>query len=73
MAKYSNEYNQKVVQEYLNGKGIYEYLARKYNIPSKKVIEEWVASYKHFGKEGLMRSRKNKNYTFQFKLSVVEL
>ena len=26
-----------------------------------------------FGEEGLMRSRQNKKYTFQFKLSMVEL
>ncbi len=30
-------------------------------------------SYKEFGNEGLIRSRQNNNYTFQFKLSVVEL
>ena len=33
----------------------------------------WVNAYKEFGSDGLMRSRKNKNYSFQFKLSVVEL
>ena len=62
-----------VVQAYLNGEGGYKYLANKYNIPAKRRIEEWVHSYKAFGKEGLMRSRQNNNYTFQFKLSVVEL
>ena len=30
-------------------------------------------AYKEFGKEGLLRSRQNNNYSFQFKLSVVEL
>ena len=33
----------------------------------------WVASYREFGKDGLLRSRKNNNYPFQFKISVVEL
>ena len=73
MAKYSYEFKLKVVQEYLSGKGNYDYLAKKYNIPSSTPLKEWVASYKEFGKEGLFRSRQNKNYSFQFKLSVVEL
>ena len=73
MAKYSFEFKQKVVQEYLNGKGSYEYIAKQNNMPDKKQVRIWVNAYKELGKEGLMRSRKNKNYSFQFKLSVVEL
>ena len=73
MAKYSCEFKLKVVQEYLNGKGSYDYLAKKYNIPSCAPLKEWVASFKEFGKEGLLRSREKKNYSFQFKLHVVEL
>ena len=37
------------------------------------MLEKWVASYKAFGKEGLLRSRQKKSYSFQFKLSMVEL
>lgn len=33
-------------------------MAKKFNIPSKRKIKEWVDIYKEFGKEGLMRSRK---------------
>lgn len=73
MAKYSFEFKMEVVQAYLNAEGGYKYLASKYNIPAKRRIEEWVHSYKAFGEEGLMRSRQNKKYTFQFKISVVEL
>ncbi len=73
MAKYSYEFKLKVVQAYLNGKGSYHYLSKKYNIPAKQNIEAWVQAYKEFGNEGLMRSRQNNNYSFQFKLSVVEL
>ena len=57
MAKYSYEFKQKVVQAYLNGEGGYEYLANKYKISSCTALKNWVASYKEFGKEGLMRSR----------------
>ena len=73
MAKYSYEFKLKVVQEYLNGKGSYDYLSKKYNIPASSRLKEWVASFKEFGKDGLTRSRQKKNYSFQFKLSVVEL
>ena len=73
MAKYSYEFKLKIVQAYLNGEGSYDWLAKKYNIPSSTPIKEWVATYKEFGYEGLMRSRKNINYSFQFKHSVVEL
>ncbi len=73
MAKYSFEFKKKVVQAYLNGEGGYKYLAKKYNVPAFNNIKKWINSYKEFGDEGLMRSRQNKNYSFQFKLSVVEL
>ena len=73
MGKYSYEFKLKAVQAYLNGEGSYDYLAKKYNISACSKLKEWVASYKEFGKEGIMRSRKNNKYSFQFKLSVVEL
>ena len=73
MAKYSYEFKLKVVQAYLNEKGSYAFLAKQHNVHSKEQIRNWVQVYQEFGKEGLMRSRKNNNYSFQFKLSVVEL
>lgn len=73
MAKYSYEFKLKVVQAYLNGEGGYGYLAKKYNLPSQRPIEYWVHAYNTLGKDGLTRSRKNNNYSFQFKLSVVQL
>ena len=73
MAKYSYEFKLKVVQAYLNGEGSYEHLTEKYGISTDSRIFEWVHAYKEFGKEGLLRSRQNNNYSFQFKLHVVEL
>lgn len=73
MAKYSFEFKLQVVQAYLNGEGGRQYLADKYYIPAKSNIKKWVDAYKKFGNEGLMRSRKNETYTFEFKLHVVEL
>ena len=58
---------------YLNGEGGYTYLANFYSIPSKTRIREWVAAYQKFGDEGLFRSRQQAKYSFEKKLSVVEL
>jgi transposase len=73
MAKYSFEFKKKIVQAYMNGEGGYIFLANKYGIPSKSNIRRWVEAYKSFGNEGLMRSRQQKTYTFNFKKNVVEL
>lgn len=73
MAKYSFEFKKKIVQAYLNGEGGYRYIAKKHGIPSHYNVEQWIKAYKEFGDEGLKRSRKKENYSFQFKLSVVEL
>ena len=73
MAKYSFEFKLKVVQEYLNGKGGYVFLSKKYNIPAIKDIQKWVAIYNRLGEDGLLRSRKNQTYSLDFKLHVVEL
>lgn len=73
MSKYSYEFKKKVVMSYLNGEGGYTYLANFYGIPSKTRIQEWVAAYQKFGNEGLFRSRQQAKYSFEKKLSVVEL
>ena len=73
MAKYSYEFKKQVVNDYLSGKGGHKYLASEYGVKSTRDIAKWIYAYKEFGDEGLMRSIKNKRYTFQFKLSVVEL
>ena len=73
MAKYSYEFKKKVVMEYLNGEGGKKFLAKKYGIPAESNIKKWVDNYKAFGDEGLKRSRKQHNYTFEYKLHVVEL
>ena len=73
MSKYSFEFKKRVVLSYLNGEGGYKYLSKTYVVPAKKSIEQWVHNYQAFGDEGLMRSRKNNIYSFEKKLSVVEL
>ena len=73
MAKYTFEFKKKVVQEYLDGKGGYAYIAKQNGIPAESHLSRWVNAYKEFGDEGLLRSRQKNNYSFQFKLSVVKL
>ena len=73
MAKYSYEFKRMVVQEYLDGEGGYESLKKKHGIPSDKRVREWVSNYRRFGEAGLMRSRQQHVYSFEFKLHVVEL
>ena len=73
MAKYTFEFKKQIVMDYINGGGGAQFLAKKYGIPNHAQIQRWVASYKKFGDAGLMRSRKNNKYTFEFKLHVVEL
>ena len=73
MAKYSFEFKKKVVLEYINGEGGTQYLSTKYGLGSNSQLRKWLAAYKEFGDEGLKRSRKKENYSFEKKLSVVEL
>ncbi len=73
MAKYSYEFKKKVVDAYLNGEGGYLYLAKTYGIPAWSNIKKWVLSYSKMGDTGLNRSRKKENYSFEYKLHVVEL
>ena len=73
MAKYSFEFKKKVVTAYLNGEGGYKYLSDKYDIPNDCMVRRWVKAYEELGDEGLLRSRQNTKYTFEYKLHVVEL
>jgi transposase len=72
MAKYSYELKKKVVQAYLSGEGSYKYLAKKYAITSESIVKRWVKAHKKMGSDGLIRTRKNQIYSFDFKLHMVE-
>jgi len=73
MAKYGYEFKKRAVMAYLNGEGGYGNLAKTYGISHQKSLEGWVHAYQAFGDDGLKRSRQNKVYSFEKKLSVVEL
>ena len=70
MAKYSYELKRKIVEEYLSGKTSYLVLEDKYQIDYSQ-IRRWVNNYKHFGDEGLMRSRNKRSYSVEFKLEAI--
>ena len=71
MAKYSFEFKKKVVLEYINGEGGTKYLSTKYGLGSNSQLRKWLAAYKEFGDEGLKRSRKKENYSFEKKIGTV--
>ncbi|MDD3224914.1 MAG: IS3 family transposase [Clostridium sp.] len=73
MAKYSFEFKKKIIEAYQRGEGGYSYLAEKYGVKNRRQVLNWVHYYEKFGDKGLMRSRKNDSYTFEYKLHVVEL
>ena len=72
MAKYSYNFKKNVVMDYLAGEASYQGLSKIYNIPDKRIIKTWVDNYLKFGDDGLTRSRRQRKYSFTYKLSVVE-
>ena len=72
MPKYSFEFNKQVVEAYLQEEGGYTFLAEKYGVTNRRQVLNWVHYYEKFGDEGLICSRKNESYSFEYKLHVVE-
>ena len=73
MAKYSYELKKEIVLAYLSGKGSYASLAKKYNVAYKTEVCKWVKAYQTLGDAGLRRARQQNKYSFEYKVSVVEL
>ena len=73
MAKYSYEFKLEIVQAYLRGEGSIHYLAQKYGMPGDAPLKRWIREYQELGSESLLRSREKKQYSFEFKMHVVEL
>jgi transposase len=72
LVKFSSEYREKVVLEYLNGGGGTHELAKKYGISSHTTILNWVNQYKKYGDKAFeVRSPKDV-YDGKFKLEVLE-
>jgi len=69
--KHSREVKLRIVDEYLNGHSSSVELARKYSCDCK-TIREWGNQYKVFGGEAFEETHKNRSYTEEFKLMVVD-
>uniref|UniRef100_A0AAC9R4R1 Transposase n=1 Tax=Lactococcus lactis subsp. lactis TaxID=1360 RepID=A0AAC9R4R1_LACLL len=50
MTKYSFELKLKVVQDYDNGVGGCDYLAKKYHVTNAAIVRRWVKAYKELGR-----------------------
>jgi transposase len=72
MAKYSEEFKIKLVNEYLDGNIGYGSLAKKYNMGSPTPIHQWVKAYESQGMYGLIRSKTKREYPVQFKLDAIQ-
>lgn len=70
MTKYDERFKLEVVQRYLSGDKGCKALAREFGVSSTQV-EQWVASYKRHGADGLRRKGHVK-YSAQFKLEALE-
>lgn len=72
MPKYTKEFKEKVILEYLSGKtGGREKVANKYGIPDS-TLENWITKYKEGSFENLERKQNKTKYTSEFKLSVIQ-
>lgn len=69
--KYSPQFKQKIVKEYLDGNISYVKLAKKHNIPSASRIFEWVRYYQRFGESGLNLSSNSSEYSVDFKIRAI--
>lgn len=63
----------KVVKAYLNNEGGYEFLAKKYGISNESIVRRWINAFNSQGYDGIKVSRKNNNYSFEFKQNIVKL
>ena len=70
-SKFTAEEKEKIVKEYIEGKGTYGTIAKKYEI-DKSAIQEWVAKYEAQGIEGLLERKKNASYSKEFKIKCIE-
>ncbi len=71
-SKYSPEERAGIAQEYLDGKGSYRVIGKKYGI-SEATVRGWINTYKYHGIEGFVTGNGNKAYTAEFKQKRVEM
>ncbi len=70
MAKYSEAFKRKVVEEYRAGKAGYKALAKKYGL-DHSMVRRWIHAFQSNGPAGLKR-RKYQRYAAELKLTVLQ-
>ncbi|NMV53750.1 transposase [Lactobacillus reuteri] len=72
MTKYSSEFKVKLVNEYFDRQISILGLSKKYGMPSKSPIYRWVHEAEANGLNYLITKKSHKEYSQDFKLSVIE-
>lgn len=70
-SKHTPEFRSIISQEYLDGKGSYQGLSKKYNI-GKATIQKWVTAYRIHGINAFIPVIGNKSYSIEFKISCIK-
>ena len=70
--KHSVEWILERINEYLNGEGSYESIAKANGIDGE-TLRRWVSAYRHHGAEAFYKGIGNKHYSHAFKMLCVEM
>ena len=71
MSKYSYEFKLKVIKYYLEEHHSYRECCKKFDIPDKTQIQQWVHKYELYGSKGIIKCLKS-SYNGDFKKNVIE-
>ena len=71
MSKYSSEFKLKVIKYYLEENHSYSECMKKFDIPTKSILNSWIHKYETHGVEGIMKQVKP-SYDGNFKQNVIE-
>ena len=70
--KYTYEFKRQIVDDYLAHRGGVLALAKKYGVPAKSLVRQWIAAYRESGDAGLKASWTKEAYSEEFKRKAVE-
>lgn len=71
--KYTYEFKRQVIDDYLAGRGGVLALSKRYGIPGKSLLHQWITAYRKFGDDGLKTSWTREVYDAEFKQKAVEM
>lgn len=77
-SSYSKEFKEKIVEEYIDGKGSLMDLCKKYNLPAHSMIQNWLKSYnsheelKDYNPKGDIYMTKSRKTTLEERIEIVQ-